>query len=822
MEVVTLCQVAVSAATYAIDKPYTYLVPEGLLEAARPGMRCIVPFSQGNRRVEGILLRVWQGEKLPRLKQVLQLLDEQPVLDEAMLELALWMQQRYFCTVYDGAKAMLPTGLYYALRDNFSLCAGVDEARAFAETVHAPAQRRVVEVLLAGGGMAERQAIYAAFEKKSPTQALRALQDKGLIRLETSSVRGIGDKTEQVAELACPEEEALAQLKPSAKAQRAVVRFLAQVGGGASLKDIDYFTGAKKATLTALEKKGLVALFHREVFRREGRQAVERQSVPTLNAEQEAAFRGIAALMDAGQPACALLYGVTGSGKTLVYIRLIHKALAEGKTALMLVPEIALTPQMLRRFQAQFGERVAVLHSALSVGERYDEWKRAKSGRAQVVIGTRSAIFAPLEGLGLIILDEEQEGSYKSETLPRYHARDIAKYRCKQTGATLVLGSATPCIETMYQARQGRYHLFRLRERYNEQALPKVYVADLKQELRSGNDRAISRGLQKLIGINLDKGEQTILFLNRRGTSRLVVCPACGYTPECPNCSVKLTYHGDNGRLMCHYCGFSQEVPQNCPACASPLTFAGVGIQKVQQELTDLFPGTEILRMDADTVSASNSHEKILSRFEREKIPILIGTQMVTKGLDFENVTLVGVIDADLALFNESYRAAERTFSLLTQVVGRAGRGGKTGTAVIQTYTPKNDTIRFAAAQDYDSFYASELELRQARGFPPFRDLYILTCSGQRQTDVVESCIRLREGLKSWRGQPEFRENPFEVLGPASAPVLRVMGRYRYQLTLTCRDSAAVRRMLAALQKAFMTEKMNRGVSLSVDLNPMD
>lgn len=821
MKKVLLCQVAVSAAAYQFDKPYLYRVPEDCASLACAGMRCVVPFGAGNRRREGLLLRVFRGEPQPNLKEVLQLLDEAPVLDAEGIQLALWMRERYFCTVHDAMRAMLPSGLYFSLRDSVALAPGVTPEQALAHTARAPAQRLLVERLLRAGGAALREELYDAPELRHPAASLRLLLEAGIVTLDTSASRAVGDRTEQVAELTCPPEEALERLSPRAKARRAVVNFLAQAGS-ASTKDISYFTGAGKSVVQDLAKQELVTLFTREVFRSPSYTASEHEPPPVLNQEQEAAFQGISALLDGGKPACALLYGVTGSGKTQVYLKLIHRVLSEGKTALMLVPEIALTPQMVRRFQAQFGARVAVLHSALSAGARMDEWKRIRQGKARVVVGTRSAVFAPLENLGLVILDEEQESSYQSEQNPRYHARAIAKYRCKQRGAVLVLGSATPTVETMYQAELGRYHLFRLRERYNAQNLPRVYLADMRRELREHNGTNLSRELQRQIKGALERGEQTILFLNRRGTSRQVVCTACGYTPECPNCTVKLTWHSDNHRLMCHYCGYSEPVPSACPVCGELMAQVGTGIQKVEEELKVLFPGREILRMDADTVSAANTHEKILSRFEQEKIPFLLGTQMVTKGLDFENVTVVGVIDADLSFYSESYRAPERTFSLLTQVAGRAGRGQKQGCAVIQTLTPKNEVIRCAARQDYDSFYASELAQRRLRCLPPFRDFYRLTVSGARQGDAVRAAATLKDGIRIWLETPELCAQPWELLGPASAPVLKVMGRYRYRITLLCTDSPAVRRMLSAVLTAFLSGRREPSLSLAIDLNPMD
>ena len=500
-----------------------------------------------------------------------------------------------------------------------------------------------------------------------------------------------------------------------------------------------------------------------------------------------------------------------------MYLRLIQETLARGRTALVLVPEIALTPQLLRIFAAHFGEQIGVLHSSLRAGERYDEWKRIRRGEARVVIGTRSAVFAPLERLGLVILDEEQEASYKSENNPRYHARDVAKYRCVQSGALLVMGSATPSVETMYSAQTGRCGLFTLKERFNRRALPQVQVVDMKEELRAGNGRAISRPLQQALEDTLVRGEQAILFLNRRGASRMVSCGECGAVPECPRCSVKLTYHSANGRLMCHYCGYSQPLPPACPDCGGKLNFIGVGTQKVQEELEELFPGTPVLRMDTDTVTAARSHEAILEEFRRGKAPFLVGTQMVAKGLDFENVTLVGVVLADQALFVDDFRAGERTFSLLTQVVGRAGRGEKTGRALIQTFTPEHDVLRFSARQDYDSFYRTEIQLRRLRREPPFRDEFLITASGLNEGAVLRASVRFRQALEGALGQ---LDQEWQLLGPAPAAVAKINDRYRYRLTLTAQNSRALRQLLAALLRAAHQDRENRGVSLYADLNP--
>lgn len=825
MEGNTVAKIALQAATYAIDKPYDYQVPLELLDTLRPGMRVVVPFGAGNRRTEGIVLALEGGyPDDPRRKSILTVLDEEPVLDGEALRLALWMRERWFCTVYDAARAMLPAGLYFSLQDRWKLAPGVEREAAYAAAGRSEHARHIVELLFVSGREADVAQIKEAFGTKDPNPALKLLRDKGILTLETSASRGVGDKKELVASLAIPPEEAMALVTPrrrSAPLRYAVTELLCAIGS-ASAKELCYFTGAANATLRSLEKSGILRLEHREVFRRVTVEAGERAAPPVLNAEQQAAFEGLDALAAAGRPAAALLYGVTGSGKTQVYLRLIYEALARGRTAMVLVPEIALTPQLLRIFASHFGDDIAVLHSSLRAGERYDEWKRVRSGQARVVIGTRSAVFAPLRNLGLLILDEEQESTYKSENVPKYHARDVAKYRCAQNDALLVLGSATPSVESMYHAKRGDYHLFTLRRRYNEQALPEVLIADMKKELRAGNGTSLSGPLRAGLAAAMEAGEQSILFLNRRGASRMVTCGECGEVPTCPRCSVHLTYHSANGRLMCHYCGHSEPLPDACPSCGGALNFLGYGTQKVEEELHAAFPGREVLRMDTDTVSATQSHEKLLSRFEKERIPVLVGTQMVAKGLDFENVTLVGVISADLSLYVDDYRAGERTFSLLTQVVGRAGRGAKQGRAVIQTFTPENDVIRCAARQDYDSFYEQEIELRRMRLCPPFRELFVLTASGLLESAVLRTCMRLRRSLEGWLAQPPFRDWELTVLGPAPASVAKINDRYRYRLTLAAQNTKEIRAMVAHLVRCAQTDKENKGVSVSADVNPLD
>jgi len=821
-----IAKIAVSAATYAIDRPYDYLVPEALRATLLPGMRVAVPFGAGNRSCDGIVLSlsdVPESEK--KLKSVLAQLDQEPMLDKKALQLALWMREQYFCTVYDAARAMLPAGLWFSLKDCWRIAKGVDREAAFAAAGQSKAAAHLVELLFANDGWAELAQIKLAFGTADPNPAIRKLEEEGVIVRETSAARGIGDKTEKIASLIMAPEEAMALVsarRRKAPLQYAVTETLCAVGQ-VSAKELCYFTGASPATLKALEKAGILELSGREVYRRPNLpDVIETVSPPVLNGEQDAAYQGLLEICESGKAEAALLYGVTGSGKTQVYIKLIHALLERQKQVLVLVPEIALTPQLMEKFISHFGSDVAIMHSALSAGERYDEWKRIRSGRASVVVGTRSAVFVPLKRLGAIILDEEQEPSYKSEQTPRYHARDVARYRCAKENALLLLGSATPSVETMYHAEEGDYHLFRLSQRYNEKEMPRVTIVDMKKELRRGNGSCISKTLEEELRTTISRSEQAILFLNRRGASRRAVCGECGESPSCPRCSVHLSYHSANGRLMCHYCGHSEPLPKYCPECGGLLSFVGAGTQKAEEELRQLFPDTGILRMDTDTVNATRSHESILEKFRKERIPILLGTQMVAKGLDFENVTLVGALAADQSLYVEDYHGGERTFSLLTQVVGRSGRGEKEGRAVIQTYTPDHEIIQCAARQDYDAFYEQEIRMRKLRRHPPFSDLLVISVSGLEETAVLQVCTKLRQSLEAGLLQAPYNEHEYTLLGPAPAVIARVNNRYRYRLTLNTKNTRAVRQLVAHLVRMAQADKHHRGVSVFVDVNPLD
>lgn len=639
--------------------------------------------------------------------------------------------------------------------------------------------------------------------------------------IESSAGRKVSDKRASRVSLAVSAEEAMAAVEPkkrSAPMRYEVVKLLCAMGSALST-DVCYFTGATARTLKSLENSGLISLSPTEVLRVPKPEAADGAPI-TLSDEQQAAYDGIAEKLEGESASCALLYGVTGSGKTLVYIRLLQEVVRRGRRGMILVPEIALTPQMMAKFTAYFGGRVVMLHSGLRMTERYDQWKRIRRGEVDIVLGTRSAVFAPLENLGMIILDEEHESSYQSENPPRYHARDVAKFLCAQQNAVLVLGSATPSVETTHQAQRGVYQKLILRSRFNRQPLPRVVIADMREEVRAGNSGMIGAPLRRELEENLRRGEQSILFLNRRGSSRMLLCGECGEALQCPRCSVPLTYHSANGRLMCHYCGHSERAPDRCPECGGIMKQIGAGTQKVEEELNALFPGAGVLRMDADTVSGN--HEALLDKFEKEKIPILLGTQMVAKGLDFEDVTLVGVVSADLSLYVDNYHAAERTFSLLTQVVGRAGRGSKDGRAVIQTFTPDNEVITSAAAQDYNSFYTGEIRIRRARRYPPFADIFTLTVSGPEEGAVLRAAAQLRESMRSGLRYPTAVNMAVEILGPAPAPVVKVNNRYRYRIFWIGKNDHTTRELIAYYLRAFHQQKENRGMNLFVDCNAED
>ena len=814
-----IAKIAVSAANFAIDKPYSYRIPQGM--GLAPGQRVMVPFGRGNTRSEGVVLAVEEGCE-EKLKAVERCLDEQALLSPLQLRLGAFLRERYFCTFYDAIRVMLPAGLWFQTKVNFCLTEDRSWKEKNIKKNTAVAILRFMEEL--GGCAEEGQLRDLVGNEEELEDALSYLLRKKWVAGQTDFQRKTGDKTEKIATLATSAEEAMeyASHRPkSAAMQKSVLELLCSLGS-VSVKELCYFTGAKYATIHRLEALGYLTLSERPVLRCREIRAAKLDGPLVLNEEQRRCYEGLAEQMEEPGPGVALLYGITGSGKTAVYIKLIQKCLSNGESAMLLVPEIALTPQLLSTLAAYFGDQVAVLHSSLPAGERYDQWKRVRSGDAKVVVGTRSAVFAPCENPGLIILDEEQEHSYKSENSPRYSAKEVAIWRGAKEQALVLLGSATPSVESMYRAKKGDYRLYRLENRYNGRPLPKVSIVDMKEELKMGNDLSLSDELRMALADNMAVDKQTILLLNRRGNSRCLVCVDCREIPNCPRCDQKLTYHSANGRLMCHYCGHSIRVPERCPTCGGPMKPLGTGTQKVQQELQSLFPEITIDRMDTDTVSAVNTHEKILDHFRDEKVPVLIGTQMVAKGLNLPDVTLVGVLDADLSLYTGGYRAGETTFNMLTQVVGRAGRGDSEGRAIIQTMAPQNQIIALAARQDYDSFYELEVNLRRVQNAPPFGDVAQVIFIGQEETAVFRGAAKFRDSLNACLRQEPYTKESCVALGPAPCPVPKINYHFRYQLTLRCHMTRGLRFLLAHLLREFSKDKANRGVSAFVDVNGFD
>ena len=814
-----IAKIAVSAANFAIDKPYSYVIPEGL--EIQPGIRVTVPFGRGNRLCEGVVLSVEEGETA-NLKVVVEVLDREPLLSDTMLRLAAFLRNRCYCSFYDAIRTMLPAGLWFKTSEHYSLT----EDRSWKEkSLRQKDAAAILRIMDDSGGTGDGEILRTVIcDEQAYDKAISYLLSKKWITAHQERIRKVGDRTEKIATLASSREEALeyAAGRPrSAALQRSVLETICSVGS-ASVKELCYYTGAKTSTVKRLEELGYLRLTDRPVLRCRSIKPAEVEKPLMLNPQQQKAYEGLLKQMAQEQPGAALLYGVTGSGKTQVYIKLIQSCLEQGKQAVLLVPEIALTPQLLSLLAAWFDDTVAVLHSSLPATERYDQWKRVRAMEAKVVVGTRSAVFAPCQNLGLMILDEEQEHSYKSENSPRYNAKEVALWRGLKEQALVVMGSATPSVETMYQAKIGTYRLYTLSERFGGRALPDVQIVDMKEDVKQGNDSALSYFLQDALRQTAEGGKQTVLYLNRRGNSRAIVCVDCGEAPECPRCSARLTYHSANERLMCHYCGYSQPAPNRCPRCGGPVKRVGTGTQKVQQELQALFPDMAVDRMDADTVSAAHTHEQIFEHFQKENVPVLLGTQMVAKGLNFPNVTLVGVLDADLGLYNDSFRAHETTFNMLTQVVGRAGRGDAPGSAVIQTLVPEHQVIRLAAQQDYEGFYDLEIGMRQALEYPPFADVTVVTFTGQDEARVLRGAAKFRESLGNLLKDPGYNARAFTLLGPAPCPVPKINYNFRYRLTLKCRLNPAIRNLLGHLLRQFSQDRENRTVSAFIDVNGYD
>ncbi len=799
-----IAEIVIDGAAVMFDKRYSYAVPENLVSTALVGCRVTVPFGRGDIKKQGMIIALRHEDDGAAFKEIYSVTDTSPILSDEMIALVSWMKEHTFCTHFDAIHAMLPAGLNYKLTDYYTANPEFASPALLSES-----EREVYEYLESTGECA-RDKIEKLFE--GADQLLFALEDKQAITRSCTPVRRMGDMTRRWVRIS---DGADTNIKLTPR-QREILE-LVEMSGAISVKELQYFTGVSASVIDSLIKKGLVTAFEKEEFRTPYRlKTVTKRKEIVLSDEQQAAYEGLLDKCRSGESSVNLLYGVTGSGKTQVFLKLCDDVIDSGRGVIVMVPEIALTPQMIEIFSNRYGNRTAVLHSAMSQGQRMDEYKRIKQGKALIAIGTRSAIFAPFENLGLIIIDEEQEHTYKSEKSPRFHARELARFRVAYHKTALCLASATPSIESFSAAKSGKYNLFTLAHRYGDTALPEVQTVDMRKEITDGNTSAISRPLAEAISDQLDMGHQVILLLNRRGHNTYISCPSCGWIAECPNCSISLTYHSANGRMMCHYCGYSESATKKCPECgAEHVRFMGLGTQKVEEELKLIFPKARVLRLDADSTMTRDSYSVNLSAFAAGEYDIMLGTQMVAKGLDFPNVSLVGVIGADRAAYSDDYRAFERTFSLLTQVVGRAGRSGTRGRAIIQTTDPKNPVIPLAATQDYDGFYSEEILTRRLMVYPPYCDI---CCVAVHSTDrkTAESAINEIFGAIKNATAGEYSDIKIMILGPCPASIPKVNQKYRFRMMIKCRNSTRFRKML----RECTAIKTKIDTTVTVDINP--
>lgn len=798
-----IAETAVEKTAASFDGLFSYLVPEQFKDSAYVGMRVLVPFGRGDKKRSGVIFRLSEREYDGKLKSIYSAAEDGIALDGEMLALAEWLKETTFCTYYDAVRTMLPAGLTLKFEESYALADNADMS-ALSEN-----EKKLLEAFRQYGEK-ERAAFLSAAENRKTAETLA---EKGVLIKNERVRRRVGDGTERIVTLA---EADISALRLSPK-QKKVIEILSEAGT-ASLKELCYLCAVTESVVKNLAGKGLV-----EITEAAASRAVSKDAIPTARLSdiifsdlQQKTYNGIKSLMESGKPQCALLHGVTGSGKTSVFIKLIEYARVSGKTAILLVPEISLTPQTVGKFQSLFGGEVAIIHSGLSLGQRADEYKRIRRGDAKIVIGTRSAVFAPLKNIGIIVIDEEGEHTYKSEMSPRYHARDVAKQRCFYHNALLLLASATPSFDSYTNALSGRYKLFEMAERYSAARLPDVRMIDMRIEAENGNRGNFSEELLCELKYNLEKGEQSMLLLNRRGYHTYANCISCGAVIECPNCAVPLTYHKVNGSVICHICGFRKPMPHSCEKCGSNYIYqSGTGTQRIEDEIKEYFPNARVLRMDADTTMSKFSYEKRFKEFKNNEYDIMVGTQMIAKGLDFENVTLVGVLLIDRSLYAGDYLGYEKTFSLVTQVVGRCGRGVKAGRAYIQTFSPEHYVLELAARQDYKEFYNQEIAVRKALIFPPFCDICLIGFSSLCEEDVKRASAEFLEMLKS---EADRAKNiPVIMLGPTSGG--RINGSWREKIIVKCRNGKQFRDMLRTVSGRAYKSGNFKNVSFFADFN---
>ncbi len=800
-----IAQVAVEKTTPGFDKLYSYRIPPVLAEEAQPGCRVKVGFGHGTR--QGMILRVEPGNP-DGLKPIQSLIDREPVLPPDLLRAVPFMRERFYCTYFDAVAAMLPRGLSVKLTYACRLSEGpVPEGKT-------PEEQAVLKRLQKTGKPVLESRLMRDCALPDD-RLLRSMARRGLLLREEQVKKTLADAAIRMVRL-----REIPANRPLTPAQQSLLQVVEDMGE-VSVKELLYFTGHTRSVIDALVRSGVCEYFEAPPPPRA--EPVPQEAPPAelrLTPAQQEAFDRLLQHYRSREPSGTLLYGVTGSGKTAVFLSLIDRVHEDGRGVICMVPEISLTPQLVRQFQQRYGDSVAVFHSAMSIGKRLEEWRRVKEGQADIVVGTRSAVFAPLENLGLIVMDEEQEYSYKSAASPRYHARELAKLRCTVSRCPAVFASATPSVESYYYARKKRYDLCVLPQRYGQAQLPVVTVADMNLEQQQGNMSGFSLVLQEAVQQRLEQKRQAILLLNRRGCHTFVTCRSCRTTMECPNCSITLNYHSANQRLMCHYCGYSLPLPKVCPSCHSDkLRFGGTGTQRAESELQELFPKARILRMDTDSTMRRYAYEQKLEAFRKGEYDILLGTQMVAKGLDFPNVTLVGVLQADAMLHSQDFRSYEKSFALLTQVVGRSGRGALEGQAIIQTFEPENPIIRLSARQDYEAFYQEEIRLRRQMLYPPFADMGVVVFSGEDRSLTLRGAEIFAQRLGACAAE-DYADLPMRVMGPAPALVERVCGRYRFRLIIKYKNSARFRKLMEALLSEMDREKEYQLLTVYFDPDP--
>ncbi|ODM25604.1 primosomal protein N' [Acetivibrio mesophilus] len=810
-----IASVAISNSTRKFDKDYHYIIPDKYMDTIVPGMRVIVPFGKSNRLVEGYVLDVLKSPEVSLLKEISSVIDEKPVLKANMIKLAYWMKKRYICTYSDTIKCMLPPGIGVSSTKIIKLkkCEGVFKGSI----------KKIIDVMGEHGGEMEYEELKKQVNERTFAKYINSLVEQGCIEVHEEFSSKVREKRIRVVYLVKPWEEVIDDIDSNKIKNIKHIRILELLIENECIPvgDIVRFVGVSARVLETLKKNGYLEFGDIEVTRDPAANMTYERTLPMKpTQQQQIVIDRVKSMLGSGGFKEVLLHGITGSGKTEVYLQLIGHCIKMGKQAIILVPEISLTPQMVDRFKGRFGQDVAVIHSRLSLGERYDQWRLVRDGKTKVVVGARSAVFAPFDNLGLVIIDEEHENSYKSEIVPKYHAADIARQRCIIENAVLLHGSATPSVETYYRAKTGEIELLEMTRRANNMLLPEVKIIDMRDELSAGNRSVFSRCLKDEIRKNIANKQQTIVFLNRRGYASFILCRNCGYVLKCPYCNVSLTYHSHDERIICHYCGFTVKSPEHCPKCKSNhIRNFGTGTQRIEEEVKKQFEGCTVIRMDLDTTTGKNSHEEILRNFRDNNINVMVGTQMIAKGHDFHNVTLVGVLAADSILNAGDYKAAERTFQLITQVAGRAGRGTIPGRVIIQTYNTDNYSIVCACEQDYISFYDNEILVRKQLQYPPFTHLASLILSGVNDKQVLGRAVFVKNELCKYF---ENDCSDTQILGPSRAPLSKIKNKYRWRIVIKCKELDKLIDVLTKVSDSFYSNSGKNSVALSVDINPVN